>query len=65
MKRILCIAILVIFSVSMVFAGGQQEAGSEKQEKIVWKFGHLANDQHMWHQTAVKFAELVAEKIEL
>jgi len=62
MKRILCIAILVIFSVSMVFAGGQQEAGSEKQEKIVWKFGHLANDQHMWHQTAVKFAELVAEK---
>ena len=60
MKRILLIAMLVLFSVSMVFAAGSQEGG--KQEKIVWKFGHLANDQHMWHQTAMKFAELVGEK---
>ncbi|MBI9107537.1 MAG: TRAP transporter substrate-binding protein [Spirochaetales bacterium] len=62
MKRILCIAILVIFSVSIVFAGGQKEAGADKQEKIVWKFGHLANEDHMWNKTAIKFAELVNEK---
>lgn len=60
MKKRLLVAVLIIFSAVAVFAGGQQEAG--EQEKIVWKFGHLANEQHMWHQTAVKFAELVNEK---
>ena len=34
----------------------------EPAEKIVWKFGHLSNEEHLWHQTAVKFSELVAEK---
>ncbi|MBN2897493.1 MAG: TRAP transporter substrate-binding protein [Clostridia bacterium] len=31
-------------------------------EKIVWKFGHLANEDHLWNKTAIKFAELVSEK---
>lgn len=26
------------------------------------KFGHLANEENVWHKAAVKFAELVAEK---
>jgi len=30
--------------------------------KVVWKFGHLANEQHIWHRTALKFAELVKQK---
>ncbi|MBC7332548.1 MAG: TRAP transporter substrate-binding protein [Synergistetes bacterium] len=32
------------------------------EAKITWKFGHLANEQHIWHKTALKFAELVKAK---
>ncbi len=61
MKRFSLVMMLVLLSVVMVFAnGGQDKSGTP--DKIVWKFGHLANDQHMWHLTALKFAELVNEK---
>jgi tripartite ATP-independent transporter DctP family solute receptor len=40
---------------------GEQE-GEAKQEKIVWKFGYLANEQHIWHKTAEEFAKRVYEK---
>jgi tripartite ATP-independent transporter DctP family solute receptor len=38
--------------------------GEEEQavESITWKFGHLANEDHLWHKTALKFGELVSEK---
>jgi len=43
--------------------GGQiKEEPKEKKEKIVWKFGHLANEDHIWNKTALRFAELVNEK---
>ncbi len=38
------------------------EQASEPAEKIVWKLGHLTNEDHLWNQTALKFSELVAEK---
>ena len=59
MKKVLATILIAAFSVSVAFANGEQD---KAQKKIVWKFGHLANEQHMWHQTALKFAELVNEK---
>lgn len=29
---------------------------------VKWKLGHNANTDHIWHKTAIKFAELVKEK---
>lgn len=41
---------------------GSTNTDNEKKEKIVWKFGHLTNEDHIWNKTALKFAELVDEK---
>ncbi|MEM4501655.1 MAG: hypothetical protein QW512_05950, partial [Thermofilaceae archaeon] len=54
MRRFLGILILALFGVVLLVATAEA--------KIVWKFGHLVNEEHMWHRTAVKFAELVKEK---
>jgi tripartite ATP-independent transporter DctP family solute receptor len=37
-------------------------APQKENEKIVWKLGHLGNEDHIWNKTALKFAELVSEK---
>ena len=50
----------LIFLVVLLGVFGVCIFGAEA--KIVWKFGHLVNEEHMWHRTAVKFAELVKEK---
>jgi tripartite ATP-independent transporter DctP family solute receptor len=50
----------LIFLVVLLGVFGVCVFGAEA--KIVWKFGHLVNEEHMWHRTAVKFAELVKEK---
>ncbi len=74
MKRFLSV-LLVVALMSFAFVGCSSEPEApetpdaaetpetpEEPEKIVWKFGHLSNDDHLWNQTALKFAELVAEK---
>lgn len=47
-------------------SGGSNGASGEKQEGevIKWKFGHLADENHIWHKTAEEFADLVNEKTE-
>lgn len=60
-KRFLLTTIALVMFGTLLMAGGQSD-DSVKQEKITWKFGHLGNEDHMWHKTAVKFAELVNEK---
>lgn len=42
--------------------GDKSQDEAAQQEKIVWKFGYLANEQHIWHKTAQEFARLVSEK---
>ncbi|MGO1060179.1 TRAP transporter substrate-binding protein [Planococcus sp. FY231025] len=37
--------------------GGESASG----ETIEWRFGHLADENHIWHKTAQKFEELVEE----
>jgi tripartite ATP-independent transporter DctP family solute receptor len=58
MKRILLIAILIIFSVSMVFAGGEKEVG---MEKYVIKTGIGYNDQSLQYKT-LEFMKETLEK---
>lgn len=61
MKRIVKILMFILVMVSMVACGKGGEA-SKKDEVVVWKLGHNANKDHLWNQTALKFADLVAEK---
>lgn len=35
---------------------------ADSGETIKWKLGHLADENHIWHKTALKFADLVKEK---
>ncbi len=37
-------------------------SASAQAKVIKWKLGHNANTDHIWHQTAEKFADLVKEK---
>lgn len=56
MKKILGVVLLVVAAVvGFSFFGG-------KEKPIEWKLGHNANTDHIWHETAVKFSELVAKK---
>lgn len=35
---------------------------SASGKKITWKLGHITDENHPWHKTALKFAELVKQK---
>ncbi|MFG6147736.1 TRAP transporter substrate-binding protein [Halobacillus sp. B23F22_1] len=55
----------LFFSGLLVFAlaaCGGDEGASGSGDTITWKLGHLSNEDHQWHKTAEKFAELVNEK---
>lgn len=77
MKKLLTLVlIMALMTITMVgCASKPAEATAEPAEttevatepvaeKIVWKFGHLSNEDHLWNLTAEKFAALVAEKTE-
>lgn len=67
---------LAIFSIGVLLAACNSDSadgnsnsdgnGSNEDqssgETITWKMGHLSNEDHQWHKTAEKFAELVDEK---
>lgn len=62
---------VVIAAMFVVSACGSNDSSTQENENapaqeetvaITWKFGHLANENHMWHKTAEKFSELVSEK---
>ncbi|WP_233275832.1 TRAP transporter substrate-binding protein [Salibacterium aidingense] len=41
---------------------GPDSGNTNSGEQITWKLGHLSNEDHSWHETAERFAELVDEK---
>lgn len=55
---------LALISITACSGGkkGQENNAGQKQETIEWKFGYLANEEHIWHKTAQEFARLVNEK---
>jgi len=55
------------FAVVLVLAacgsdGDDNGSGDSDGDVITWKLGHLADENHIWHDTSLKFAELVEEK---
>lgn len=71
--KVLSMLLVLIFTVGTFAGCGSKDASTttppkgeetkeEAPETIVWKFGHITNEDHVWHKTAVKFAELVGEK---
>jgi len=48
---------VVLIGLTM-FPGCKQDTDTDKPQ-YVFKFGHLANEDHVWHRSALKFAELV------
>ncbi|QOY38205.2 DctP family TRAP transporter solute-binding subunit [Anaerobacillus isosaccharinicus] len=58
-------AVLVMSACGSDDSSEPKDNGTPAQDETVsieWKFGHLANEDHMWHKTAEKFSELVSEK---
>jgi len=62
MKRKLLFVLIVLLSAASLMAEGSSDGDKGTSEKIVWKFGHLTNENHLWHKTAVRFANEVNEK---
>ncbi|MCF6410054.1 TRAP transporter substrate-binding protein [Pseudalkalibacillus salsuginis] len=56
----LLMASVMVFALAACSGANESTDGSEKT--TTWKLGHLGNEDHVWHKTAEKFAELVAEK---
>lgn len=54
------IAILTLAACGSDKAGDSTDGSSDKV--IKWKLGHLADENHIWHKTAMKFADSVKEK---
>ena len=52
---------LKLFVLCLVLTLAVPAISSAKAEYTL-KFGHLANEENVWHKAAMKFAELVAEK---
>lgn len=59
MKKMFFFVVLVIFSVSAVFANGSD---SGEMENFEFKLGHLANTEHDWHKALLYYADMVSER---
>lgn len=53
--------LLLVGLVTMLFLSSIAFA-AKGEKKVNWKLGHSVNTDHIWHKTAVKFADLVEEK---
>lgn len=68
MKKISLFAMMLAVMLVLAACGGSDgdDSGSDDGDGdgdvITWKLGHLADENHIWHDTSEKFAELVNEK---
>ncbi|MGN0906853.1 MAG: TRAP transporter substrate-binding protein [Bullifex sp.] len=60
MKKALCVLMVVVLSLSCVFAQG----GTEQNKVTTIKLGHIRDTEHPTHKGAELFAKLVEEKTE-
>jgi TRAP-type transport system periplasmic protein len=62
MKKFKWMAMFTAIILLLSACGSESSSGSGGEKKIKWKFGHLADENHIWHKTALEFADLVKEK---
>jgi TRAP-type transport system periplasmic protein len=62
LKKFKWIAMISAIMLLLSACGSESSSGGSGGEKIKWKFGHLADENHIWHKTAEKFADSVKEK---
>jgi tripartite ATP-independent transporter DctP family solute receptor len=67
--KLLSFSLVIVLLVASLAGCAKNDQGTQGNEpttepakKITWKLGHLSNEEHIWHKTALKFAELVNEK---
>lgn len=54
----------VLYLLVLLFVSACQQTESEKKPEFTLRFGHLANEDNIWHKAALKFAEEVALRSE-
>ncbi|MGF2614620.1 TRAP transporter substrate-binding protein [Rossellomorea vietnamensis] len=62
MKKLKWIAAMSAVTLFLSACGSESSSGSGGGETIKWKFGHLADENHIWHETALEFADVVNKK---
>lgn len=50
------------FWIMLLFFSSCQSADDNNQPEYTLRFGHLANENHIWHKAAMKFAEEVSRR---
>ena len=59
MKRIIFAVSAAVLSILPLMGNGASDTEQGAPTPTIWKFGHLSNQQHLWHKTALMFAEEV------
>ncbi|WP_052400585.1 TRAP transporter substrate-binding protein [Oceanobacillus jeddahense] len=60
LKRLFVFSLLTILILSG--CSSTNESSAQEDDVTHWKMTHISDESHLWHRTAVEFAELVEEK---
>ncbi|MFD1064744.1 TRAP transporter substrate-binding protein [Oceanobacillus locisalsi] len=60
LKRLFVFSLLTILVLSG--CSSIKESAAQEDDVTHWKMTHISDESHLWHRTAVKFADLVEEK---
>lgn len=57
-------SLFILLCIFFVSGCSQNDASANEEDVTTWKMTHISDANHLWHRTAVKFADLVEEKTE-
>lgn len=61
---IACLKFAFLSLVLTMWLTGCNNSGSSEKSEYTFKLGHLANEDHVWHQAALHFARIVQQRSE-
>lgn len=62
MKKVICLLIMAVLTVSLFGAGQREEAETEEMPRVLWRLSHTQSPEHFMHDSAVLLSEYVAEQ---